>query len=52
MLNETSHEIQDVSGSKKHRVEMHLTQERRMRRQRRQARSARRYIDGWSVRMF
>ena len=52
MLNDTLHEIQNPSGPKKSRVEMQLTQERRMRRQRRQARSARRYIDGWSVRMF
>jgi hypothetical protein len=52
MLNDALHEIQNTSGSKKNRLEMQQVQERRMRRQRRQARSARRYIDGWSVRMF
>ena len=52
MLNDALHEIQNSTGPKKNQLEMQQTQERRMRRQRRQARSARRYIDGWSVRMF
>lgn len=52
MLNETLNEIQKESGKKDRKLHMEHAQERRMRRQRRQDRAARRYVDGWSVRMF
>ncbi|HMB58661.1 MAG TPA: hypothetical protein VKN35_02010 [Xanthomonadales bacterium] len=52
MLNETLNEIQRTAGKKDQRLQMEQAQERRQRRQRRQDRSARRYVDGWSIRMF
>ncbi len=52
MLNECLNEIQKTPGEKRQRVQMEQAQERRLRRQRRQSRGARRYVDGWSVRMW
>ena len=52
MLNETLNENQHSPGRNGRKLDLQRAQERRQRRLRRQSRAARRYVDGWSVRMF
>ena len=52
MLNENLNENQHSTGRSITKLELQRAQERRQRRLRRQNRAARRYVDGWSVRMI